>query len=177
MAIEEEKEEGKEEGQSGKKKMLVIIIAAVLVLLLVVGAVVAVLMMGGEEEAATQTPQQEAAAKQAGKPAKVKSDLLNIGPIFPLDQVIVNLLSQSGRRYLKTTINLELTNEKLQAELGNKKAVIKDTVITVLSQKTIEEISTTKGKEKLKEELMERMNEFLVDGQITNIFFTDFVIQ
>ncbi len=174
---EEEKEEGQEEKKGGaKNKMLIIIIAAVLVLLLVIGGVVAFLMMGGDEAPADQTPQQEAAAKTK-KPTKVKTDLLNIGPIYPLDQVIVNLLSQSGRRYLKTTLNLEISNEALQAEIDLKKAVIKDTVITVLSQKTIEEISTTKGKEKLKEELMERLNEFLVDGQVVNIFFTDFVIQ
>ena len=62
-------------------------------------------------------------------------------------------------------------------ELDTKKPAIRDTMISVLSSKTFEEISTAKGKENLKNELVERINESLVDGKIVNLFFTDFAIQ
>ncbi|WP_300842838.1 flagellar basal body-associated FliL family protein [Helicobacter sp. UBA3407] len=29
----------------------------------------------------------------------------------------------------------------------------------------------------MKEEIIERLNEFLVDGRVVNIFFTEFVVQ
>lgn len=102
---------------------------------------------------------------------------MSVGPIYALDQFIVNLTTQSGRRYLKTSINVELSQPNLTAEMDTKRAVVRDAVISVLSSKSIEEISTEKGKEKLKEELMMRLNEFLVDGQVVSLFFIDFVIQ
>ena len=98
--------------------------------------------------------------------------------MYPLDQFIINLLaSGGGKRYLKTSIALELSIAEMQMELDNKRNVLRDTVITILSSKTFEEVQTAKGKQKLKEELMERLNEFLVDGRIMNIFFTEFVVQ
>ncbi|CRF47642.1 Flagellar biosynthesis protein FliL, partial [Helicobacter heilmannii] len=58
-----------------------------------------------------------------------------------------------------------------------KETAIKDTIIEILSSKSIEEISTLKGKNKLKEEIRNNINSFLIDGYVKNIFFTDFVIQ
>ena len=65
----------------------------------------------------------------------------------------------------------------MQPELDSKVDILRDTIITILSDKTFEEIQTTRGKQKLKEEILARINEFLVDGRIVNVFFTDFVVQ
>ncbi len=182
---DEEKEEGAAEGKEGKKggnKLIIFIVAGVLVLLLVIGIVVAVLMMGGDEQAADPNAaggggDQALQEKQQQAKKVANSDMLTIGPMFPLDQFIVNLLTQSGRRYLKATVNLELSDEALTAELQSKEAVVTDTVINILSSKSLEEISTIKGKEKLKQEIKERINEYLVDGQVKGVYFTQFVIQ
>lgn len=181
---DEEKEEGAAEGKEGKKggnKLIIFIVAGVLVLLLVIGIVVAILMMGGDEDVADpNAPSGDQAVlqeKQQQAKKVANSDMLTIGPMYPLDQFIVNLLTQSGRRYLKATVNLELSDESLMAELETKEAVVTDTVINILSSKSLEEISTIKGKEKLKQEIQERINEYLVDGQIKGVYFTQFVIQ
>jgi len=179
MAEEESKEQAKEGG--GKNKLVMFIIIGVVVFLLLIGGVVAFLMMGSDEappaEGAPAGKQAAAPAQKAGGGGKANSNLLTIGPMYPLEQFIVNLMTQSGRRYLKVVINLELSQPLLSTELDTKKAVIRDRVIDVLSSKSIEEISTVKGKEKLKEEILERLNEFIVDGRINNLFFTEFVIQ
>lgn len=180
MAEEETKEEGKEEEGEGKKKknLILFIVIGVLVLLLLIGGAVAFLMLSGEEEMPAEG---DAAGMQQSAPttrtSSARSNLLTVGPMYPMDQFIVNLLSQSGRRYLKTTINLELDNGSLAGELDSKTPVVRDIIIGILSAKTIEEISTAKGKDKLKEELVIKLNEVLVDGQLVNMFFTDFVIQ
>lgn len=177
---DKEKEEKKEEGSEKKKSNLILfIVIGVLVLLLVIIGIVVMMMMGGDEQQTTEqatanAPKEGAEAKAK---SKTKSNLMTLGPLFPLDQVIVNLLSQSGRRYLKVSISFEMSNPKMQPELDSKKAVIRDIVISILSSKTLEEISTSKGKEKLKDEIMVKVNEIIVDGEIKNIFFTDFVIQ
>lgn len=179
MAEEEEKKGSKLEGLK-QNKMLLFIIIGVAALLLIILIVVAVLIFsGGDEEAgANPVATQAQSAANKGSAANPNSNLLSIGPMYPLDQFIINLLaSGGGKRYLKTSIALELSIAEMQVELDNKRNVLRDTVITILSSKTFEEVQTAKGKQKLKEELMERLNEFLVDGRIMNIFFTEFVVQ
>jgi len=179
MADEKSKEESQEEG--GKKKNLVLfIVIGVVVLLLIVGGALAFLLMGGEEEQPMVQEQSAQAGGGGGTSAAdraSKSSLLAVGPMYPMDQFIVNLMSQGGKRYLKTTITLELSDEAMTAEIEKKHAVLRDIVIGIMSSKTVEEISTTRGKDKLKGELMTGLNEVLVDGYIKNLFFTDFVIQ
>jgi flagellar FliL protein len=133
------------------------------------------------EDASKVKQNQEMVQKQA-VPAKSttsvrKTDYTQIGPMYPMDQFIVNLFSENGGRYLKSAINLELSSEELSAEMDTKKPLIRDIVIKALSAKTYEEISTIRGKENLKDEVVTKINQVLTDGQINNIFFTDFVIQ
>jgi len=85
--------------------------------------------------------------------------------------------SEGGRRYLKCEINLELEGEELSPELDTKKPVFRDIIIRILSSKSLEEISTIKGKEKLKEQIVNDLNMRLKDGKVKNVYFTDFVVQ
>ncbi len=185
-------EEAKEK-ETGKEKkggsLVLIIVIVVLILIILVGAVVAILMMGGEDESAAvqkaPVQQERPADATASTPERLPSEgstrknvtLSEIGPMFPLDTFTVNLLSESGRRYLKVQMNLELSGEELGIELDTKKAVIRDIVIRLLSSKALEEISTAKGKEKLKDQIVTELNMRLKDGSINNVFFTEFVVQ
>jgi flagellar FliL protein len=192
MAEKEKEEHGTEE--EGKKKsgnMLLIIIIGVLVLILVIGGVVAALMMGNHDaeaeaghgaktEVAADAHGEEAAAEDGhGDAAAHGGDatMTEVGLMYPLDGFTVNLLSESGRRYLKCEINLELEGEELSPELDTKKPVFRDIIIRILSSKSLEEISTIKGKEKLKEQIVNDLNTRLKDGKVKNVYFTDFVVQ
>jgi len=52
-----------------------------------------------------------------------------------------------------------------------------DTVITLLSTKTYEDLYTAEGKEKLRAEIMQILPEKLVDLHLIAIYFTEFVVQ
>ena len=185
---EKEKEETapEEEGKKKKGNMLLVIIIGVLVLILMIGGVVAFLMMGHDEEAGAKTGEAthtEAPAKSEGEDAAKheasagSEGSTEIGLMFPLETFTVNLLSESGRRYLKVEMNLEMGGEELSPELEEKKPVFRDIIIRILSSKSLEEISTIKGKEKLKEEIVNEINLRLKDGKVKNVYFTDFVVQ
>ena len=103
--------------------------------------------------------------------------MTEVGLMYPLDAFTVNLLSESGRRYLKVEMNLEIDGEELSPELDTKKPVFRDIIIRILSSKSLEEISTIKGKEKLKEQIVNDLNTRLKDGKVKNVYFTDFVVQ
>ena len=103
--------------------------------------------------------------------------MTEIGPIYPLDTFIVNLVSNNANRYLKCKIDLELDSPELQQEIDKKLPAIRDLIIRILSSKTVEEIQTSRGKEKLKEEIKRKINEILTTGEVRNVYFTEFVIQ
>lgn len=182
MADKEKEEESTPEGGEKKKSnLLLIIIIGVLVLILIIGAVVAFLVMGNEEPAASgaaPTQKEASANPEGGEDASLSdSSLTEVGLMYPLDGFTVNLLSESGKRYLKVEMNLELDGEELSPELDTKKPVFRDVIIRVLSSKSLEEISTIKGKEKLKEQIVSELNMRLKDGKVKNVYFTDFVVQ
>ena len=158
----------KEKTKKSNKIILIVVIALVVILLLLGGVVY--LMQSPDPAMDGTTPTGNTTSPNA-------TNYIRIGSTYQLDQFIVNLLTQSGRRYLKATIALEMTAPELQNELDAKRAPIRDTINSILSSKSIDEISTMRGKDKLKEEIVLRLNEFLVDGKIRNVFFLDFAIQ
>lgn len=182
----DEKEE-KQEGKKGGNSLVLIIVAVLLVVVLLLGGLIVVLLASGgdsgeQDPAAATTEVHVAPAAQGGKPAagapkERSNDFFNVGPMYPLDQFLVNLLSETGSRYLKMTINIELSSELLTPEIEQKKPLLRDIVIRILSSKTYEDISTTKGKERLKDEIAAKINETLRDGYVKNVFFTDFIVQ
>lgn len=154
-----------------KSNMVLIIVVVLLVVLLIGGGAAAFLLLGSHDEAApTQTTQQDVKTEKK-KSSKKSTDHLAIGPMYPMAQFVVNLLSESGNRFLKVSIDLELSDPKLQPEMDHKKSLIRDIIIRTFSSKTFEEIST------LKDEVLDKINENLSDGQVKNIYFTDFVVQ
>jgi len=180
-------EENKEEAGAEKKKsnnMLMIIIIAVLVLIIIGGAVLAIFLMGDDEQEANmqqnapqvQSKKMSSRSRQSSNEVNARK-LSDIGILYPLDGFTVNLKSDSGRRYLKATISLELSGEELSIELDNKSPVIRDRIIRILTSKTLEEISSKKGKQKVSEQIVDTLNAMISDGHVKSIYFTEFVIQ
>ncbi len=176
MADKKTDEEVVVEKKSGGNMVLIIVIV-LLVLLLVGGGLAAYFLLSGSNEAAADATAPQTKAMPTKRITKRSTDYLTIGPMYPMSQFIVNLLSENGTRFLKTTIDLEMDKPELSAELDKKKPLIRDIIIRVLSSKTFEEVSTMKGKSRLKDEIVSKINDVLADGQIKNIFFTDFVVQ
>ncbi|QCI28345.1 flagellar basal body-associated protein FliL [Caminibacter pacificus] len=174
MAEEKENKEveEKEEKSGSGNKLLLIVIIVLLLLLLIIGGLVAYFLLSGNDEQADQPQQQQKIEKK-----KKVSDMTEIGPIYPLDKFVVNLVSTNADRYLKCKIDLELDSPELQQEIDKKLPAIRDLIIRILSSKTVEEIQTSKGKEKLKEEIKRKINEILTTGEVRNVYFTEFVIQ
>ena len=183
MAEEETKEEESAPKEKKGSNMLMIIIIVVLFLIIIIGGVVAFLLMGDDEEPMqnNQQTQERSAPKKRTSSSNVQYDnsrqLSEIGILYPLDTFTVNLKSDSGRRYLKVTMSLELEGEELSLELDAKSPVLRDRIIRILTSKTLEEISSKKGKQKVSQQIMDTLNAMINDGQIKGIYFTEFVIQ
>jgi flagellar FliL protein len=101
----------------------------------------------------------------------------DIGPVYELNTFIVNLAGTHGKRYLKSKVELELSAEEAKPEMERRLPQIRDNVLTLLSSKTYEDINTLEGKFQLRAEIMSVLNQHLTTGQITNVYFTEFIVQ
>ncbi|MDL1983696.1 MAG: flagellar basal body-associated FliL family protein [Deltaproteobacteria bacterium] len=100
-----------------------------------------------------------------------------IRSVYSLDTFIVNLADKGGRRFLRVTMDLELKDESLAGEIDKRLSQIRDSILMIIPTKRFEDINRVEGKIALSDEIMTKLNSFLKDGSITNIYFVDFVIQ
>lgn len=194
---EEEKVDSESGGEKKSKAILFVVIGIVLVLLILIGLVVLLMMSGGDQndthgDGKVETHQEQMVQPTAqptrivvGNTVSVRTtDKFSPGLIYPAEGPIaftVNLMTQTGKRYLKTSLQFEIEKDELKAaatkaELDRKMPMLKDAVIDILSSKSLEDIATTKGKNRVKDEVVKRINEFLIDGQVFDVFFLDFVV-
>jgi len=90
---------------------------------------------------------------------------------------LVNLSDKDVLRYLKMTLGVEISDQRVAEEIKNKTVEIRDAIITLVSAQTSEDLSTTEGKEKLKLLIADSINSFLTSGKVTKVYFVDFVMQ
>ena len=180
-----EEENGQQEGAKGGSKMMLFIILGAVLLLIIIGVVVIMLMSGGHEEeeggeeGAKKPAKQEKSLKRNANLSSESAVFLNPGPIFPIvgQPFLINLSGQGRGAFLQVSVSLVLSDAKLQAEVERKLDIIKSTIIDVLSTKSPEELNTTKGKNRALNELRDRFNEFLMDGEVSAVLFTNYIIQ
>lgn len=177
-------------------KLKFIIIGLIVILLLVVILFVVYMLVLAPKPAADQTAQQNpvaqapapapAPAVQPATPAPAMGGVMDMGvsnaemgQIYPIPTLNVNLADPTGITYLAITLALEFDpkNADLYAEVEAKMPRINDMIITVLSSKAYEEISTSQGKINLKNEFLRRINSMLAKGRLYNVYITGFTVQ
>lgn len=195
-----EDNENNEQQQTAKKssKLKLIIIGVIaLVLIILISVVVYSLVLAPKDNEAAATQEQAPAAQVAAPapmpqvPAVQQPQLApmpsmdmgmsstEIGQIYPIPTMNVNLADPTGITYLAITLALEFDpkNADLLAEIEAKMPRILDMIITVLSSKAYEEISTAQGKINLRNEFLRRINSMMAKGKLYNVYITGFTVQ
>ncbi|MDX8403411.1 MAG: flagellar basal body-associated FliL family protein [Mariprofundaceae bacterium] len=168
--------EGKEVSKSSGG-LLPIINLVLLVLVLAVGGFIAWKMMQMDQTAQPDTP--ETVQTQETTIPEAEAENPDAPPIYmEIEDITVNLADTDERTYLRAKIKLEVRNEEAQLKIESDMVKVMDLVITLLSSKRFDEISTPQGKYALKEDLTYRLNKLFGGGKpIKNLYFTDFVSQ
>lgn len=154
-------------------KVLIIVIVAVLFVLGAMGGGF-MLMWSKMNSTLVQVQSQNNAAEEEEKPPEEEN---GIGPIYKMDTLIVNLADQGGKRYLRVTMELELSATEVLDEIARRLPQLRNAILMVLPSKQYSDINTTQGKLALSEELMAKMNGILKSGTVKTIYFTEFVVQ
>lgn len=120
------------------------------------------------------------------------------GLMVDMNTKIINLSDPTGRKYIRLTVVLEFVpdpvaeeaaaggeegekaadpNAEQLAKINARMPLMDDMVITILSSKTYEELYTADGKELLRKEIQEAINQRLPELNILSVYFTEFVVQ
>ena len=112
-------------------------------------------------------------------PVEVEAEVeeIVVRPIFPLKSFIVNLAGDNGTRYLKIKMDLEITSEEFNDDLRMRIPQIRDSIMMTLTSKRYEDIKDREGKIALREEVQDQVNQFFKEPCVSNVYFTDLVIQ
>ena len=156
------------------KKLIMIIAGVVVALLVAGGGAYFMLKGGGGGGGGGGHGKSSSSGGHGGGGGSSEAEVHNL---YKLDPFIVNLQDNSGTRYLKVTINLELEGDGTKEEIDKFMPKIRDSLIILLSSKGYNEIGTVEGKYKLREEIVERINSILKEGKVLTAYFTEFVIQ
>ncbi|MEI7527196.1 MAG: 2Fe-2S iron-sulfur cluster-binding protein [Mariniphaga sp.] len=77
----------------------------------------------------------------------------------------------------KVKVELEMVSPAVKTEIEGRLAAIRDSVLILLSAKTLQDIQDVQGKNTLKDEIMTAINKNIPPGKIGKVYFTDFVVQ
>jgi flagellar protein FliL len=109
--------------------------------------------------------------------AEARIDEPAVGALLPLEPFIANLGDQTGERYLKATLQLEVFGARVPDELTARLPQIRDGLLTLLTSKLFAEIRTPEGKAVLRDEIVNRVNRTLGRDLVKAVYFTEFIVQ
>lgn len=101
-----------------------------------------------------------------------------IGKVVALDTFIVNLADPGANRYLRVTMDLEVSGGKTpEEEITRRTSQLRDAVLMILPTKRYADIVSTEGKTALRDEIIGALNALLATSKVSRIYFKEFVIQ
>jgi flagellar FliL protein len=138
---------------------------------------------GHEEMVEKPSGEGHGESKKEGKEKKKKKkgaegEKGEIGSLtYPLRTTVVNLAPDSNHRFAKVSITLEADSKGAAEELKVVDHQIYDCLIDTLGNIRAQDIGSDAGKDMLKETLRQKMNKFLTEGEISNVYMTEFLVQ
>jgi flagellar FliL protein len=190
-------EEAPAEGAPKKKSKKVLFIGLGVVLL-IAGAGVPMFLMGGAPEETAEAPEEEHHEEEKHlETADLGSFVVNLSEATSF--LKAHLLVEFDNTVVEKQMKPHAEGEEHAAEEGGgghgggekpgaaplpefmakREIQIKDTILKVLSSKKSDDVLTPDGKERLKDELIEGLNEAvgLEEPPLTAVYFTEFIIQ
>lgn len=148
---------------------------------LTAGVLAAVLLKGGgseggETHAASDTPA-HAEGGHGGDEAKPAAPPTGEpGPLLALDDFVVRLRNPEKERFLRMTVQLELTSKEETAKAEALKPRARDVVLAYLSDRSFEELRGSRGIEDCKAAIVERLAP-LYGKAMRGLYITNFIMQ
>ena len=101
----------------------------------------------------------------------------SIGPLIPMESIVVNVAETKGRRFFKTALSLEVDGKDLEKTAPESMPMLRAHVIDVLSAKTLDQLVSPSSRDSLRTEILMTLNAEVTGGEFSDLFFTEFLVQ
>ncbi len=174
---------------AAKKSNKLFLFGGIGVGLLVIGVALAVFVLkpmlaGGEEASAgsdKKSEQSDPKSGHAGKKSesKPKSDhgKASDAIVYSIKDIVVNPAGTAGSRFLSVSFGFELESPSLATEFEAREPIVRDVLITILSSKTLADLTDAKQKEVMRVQIKKRLSQVLNTEELAGVYYTDFVLQ
>ncbi|RME23007.1 MAG: hypothetical protein D6800_10415 [Candidatus Zixiibacteriota bacterium] len=135
---------------------------------------------GGDQTEASANA--EETAKPAHKKAEHKKKEgkegeANGAVVYAIKDIVVNPAGTGGSRFLSASFGFELDSPELAAEFEEREPLVRDALITILSSKTVAQLTDVKQKEIMRYQIKKRVSQLMGTDGVEAVYYTDFVLQ
>lgn len=99
------------------------------------------------------------------------------GSIYTIKDIVVNPANTGGTRFLSVSFAFEVKSDSLNLQLQAKELMVRDALITILSAKSVAQLTDPKEKEIVRYQIRKRISDLLKTDQLAAVYYTDFVLQ
>ena len=106
--------------------------------------------------------------------------MLEKSAVLPLEPFVVNLADADAARYLRIRVTLLVDDKSKAKELTDNQALqlkVRDVILQSLTVKTSRDLINEAGKNKLRQEIQEKISVYFQEPKLVDVMFTEFVIQ
>ena len=95
-----------------------------------------------------------------------------------IENLVLNPAGSNGTRFLMAAVAAEVKDEKIDEEMGQRDAELRDAVLRILGERTVDQLAEMSLRDALKNELVDSLNARLKSKTaVKRVYFPQFVIQ
>ena len=99
------------------------------------------------------------------------------GMTAAIKEIVVNPAGTSGSRYLSVSLGFAFGSRKVRKRFEENELMVRDALISILSSKTVTQLTDAKQKEIMRYQIKKRLSKLLKTKKLEAVYFTDFVLQ
>lgn len=165
-------EGSKDKPKKGKKFLIIILVALIVLIAVLAGAGYFLYMSNQGDRGGAEATEHE--VKPVAKPIPA--------PVYhPMDTLVVNVQGEDGAGILQMGFDLQIRDAAFSPTIDAYRPRIVNSLILLISSKSINELRTADGKAKLQAQIRQVVNEALLeaglDAPVINVAYTSFIIQ
>ena len=147
--------ESDEKKKSGKGIIIVVVILLLVIILGAVGGFFIISKMNNSDQ-----------------PKKIVEEVIQ------LDDIVVNIKDPSNKKYVKVSLAMtyDSKNKKALESINLNIYKIKDAIITIFKDKSVNELESSEGIESVKLEIKNTINSILESEMVLSIYFTNLLV-
>jgi flagellar FliL protein len=127
-----------------------------------------------------RAPADPKSAEAAAAAEKLEPHAPEDAGIVGFEPFVANLADEGGTRFLRASLKLVVAGADTAKEVEEnavERAQLQSAILEILTVHTAEQLVTPEGKAALKKEILEKTGHVLHSARVTDVLFTEFVVQ